>query len=72
MNILTWYTIGYCELKLVSLARMQGRNIFDLALNLRIIIIIVATIVATDARHIFQGVTNISSSQFIYIHRSKN
>ena len=50
----------------------QRVNIFDLALNLRIIIIIIATIVAADARHLFQGVTNISSSQVIYIHRSKN
>ena len=72
MNILTWCTIDNCDLKLVSLARMQGKNIFDLALNLRIIIISIATIVAADARHLFQGVTNISSSQVFYMHRSKN
>ena len=72
MNILTWCIIDYCDLKLFSLACMQGKNIFDPALNLRIIIIIVATIVAADARHLFQGVTNISSSQVFYIHRSKN
>ena len=72
MNILTWVAIGYCDLKLVSLTRMQGKNIFGLVLNLRIIIIIVATIVAADAHHLFQGVPNIPSSQVIYIHRSKN
>jgi hypothetical protein len=52
---------------------MQGKNGFGLALNLRIIIIIIAAmIVAADAHHIFQGATNFSFPGDSFFLQSKN
>ena len=57
INILTWDSIGYIDLLIVSLARMRGNYSFGLALNQSVIIVFVAMMVAADARYFFQGAT---------------
>ena len=71
INIKILTSIGYSDLLFVSLARMRGKNSFGLALNQSVIIVFIAMNVAADARHLFQGATNISFPQVNFIQRAR-
>ncbi len=68
INILTWDSIGYSDLLIVSLARMRGNYSFGLALNQSVIIVFVAMNILLEGAISL----NPSFSQVNFNHRSEN
>ena len=68
INILTWDSISYSDLLIVSLARMRGNYSFGLALNQSVIIVFVAMNILLEGAISL----NPSFSQVNFNHRSEN